>query len=125
MWAATAWDDSGWDGGAQARGWTVMGRLYERQAALRRGAGEARRRDGDKGRRSASSELMRAYATPGEWHRSMRSYWVGGPTVVALLFAHPDSRAIRTLDARASTSTTGRAETWDLFFPGYYRSENG
>lgn len=57
MWAATAWDDDDWDG-ARARGWTVMGRLYERQKfthaaaiAVRKKQRDAQRADAERRRR--------------------------------------------------------------------------
>ena len=51
--------------------------------------------------------------------------WKGGPTVLAFLFAQPDSAAIQTLDARGEYFDVRTGETWDLFFPGYYRSQDG
>jgi hypothetical protein len=119
MWAATAWDDSDWDG-VCARGWTVMGRLRHRQESARE-ALEAARADYD-------PNLMRAASTGEAWRASMRpsveTVWMGGPFVVALLFAHPDSDAIRTLDARGEYFDCRTGETWDLFFPGYHEASD-
>lgn len=55
----------------------------------------------------------------------LKARWRGGPTVLAFLFAHPDGEAIRLLDARGEYFDHRTGETWDLFFPGYYRSAEG
>jgi hypothetical protein len=60
MWPATAWDDAEGEG-TGARGWTVMGRLYERQLVLRRAADETRERDGSE--RHLHTSLMMASST--------------------------------------------------------------
>ncbi|MGV1005853.1 MAG: hypothetical protein ACOYEV_14065 [Candidatus Nanopelagicales bacterium] len=45
MWPATAWDDRDWDrGNVRARGWTVMGRVRERQRELIEARRQAKRR---------------------------------------------------------------------------------
>ena len=54
-----------------------------------------------------------------------KARWHGGPTVLAFLFAPPDSDAIRILDARGEYFDVRTGNTWDLFFPGYYRSRAG
>ncbi len=41
--------------------------------------------------------------------------------VVALLFAHPDSTLIRTVEARQDYFDARTGDLWDLYFPGYYR----
>lgn len=51
--------------------------------------------------------------------------WEGGPTVLAFLFAHPDSDAFLALDGRGDYFNTRTGDTWDLFFPGYFISDNG
>lgn len=51
--------------------------------------------------------------------------WSGGANVLALLFAQPDSVAIRTLDSRREYFDYRTGDSWDLFFPGYYRSSKG
>jgi hypothetical protein len=48
--------------------------------------------------------------------------WSGGPTVLAFLFAQPDSEAIETLDSQGNYFDHRTGDTWDLFFPGYFRS---
>lgn len=79
MWPATTWDDADW-GGQRARGWTVMGRLRQRQRQQQ------------------------------------------GPSVIACLFAPPDTESMQLLDARGDYFDVRTGDTWDLFFPGYYRS---
>ena len=112
MFPATAWD------GAEARHWTVMGRLRERQAQLRNRAIQARRRMNERETRSDLPEVAWAGA---ERDRD-QAQWNGSPTVVALLFGHPDSSALRMLDARGEYFDFRTGDTWDLFFPGYFRS---
>lgn len=56
---------------------------------------------------------------------SLKARWSGGPTVLAFLFAPPDSSAIRMLDVRGDYFDIRTGDTWDLFFPGYYRSGEG
>ncbi len=55
---------------------------------------------------------------PGETTRRA-AQWRGGPTVLAFLFAMPDSDTIRLLDARGEYFHLRTGDTWDLFFPGY------
>lgn len=119
MWAATAWDDADWPG-AQARGWTVMGRLREHQAFHREEAAAARKRQEE---RRTRSELMTAASMQAAYEDSIKARWKGGPNVLAFLFAHPDSDAMRTLDARGEYFDVRTGDTWDLFFPGYYNSK--
>lgn len=118
MWAATAWDDSDWGEYARARGWTVMGRLRERQEALHNHAIQARRRMAE---RATRRDLPQAALAGAERDR-IRAEWHGSPIVIAFLFAHPDSSAMRMLDARGEYFDCRTGDTWDLFFPGYYRS---
>ena len=122
MWAATTWDDADWDG-ARARGWTVMGRLRDRQ--------ELRRKEAERARRRAGKWLAKQYALQGErqdvlipteYAELMKTRWHGEPTLVALLFAHPDSDAMRMLDARGEYFDLRTGDSWDLFFPGYFRT---
>jgi hypothetical protein len=115
MWAATAWEDADWE--VPARGWTVMRRLRQQQAQLGRAA-KREQRD------TPTAGLMIAASTAEDWNSSMASVWTGGPIVTALLFAHPDSQAIRTLDARGEYFDIRSGDTWDLFFPGYHKSDN-
>src|SRR5437016_2820961 len=120
MLPATAWDDADW-GGTGARGWTVMGRLRERQAQLRRDATAARERVNE---RRSTVGMITAASMAADYQESIRARWHGGPTVLAFLFGHPDSETIRTLDARGEYFDHRTGDTWDLFFPGYYRSRN-
>jgi hypothetical protein len=118
MWAATAWDDADWEV-AHARGWTVMGRLRGRQMTLRRESEQRRRRPREEG---TTAHLMLPISNIQAWQSSMRPVWTGGTFVVAMLFAHPDSQAIQTLDARGGYFNVRTGDTWDLFFPGYHIS---
>lgn len=136
---ATAWDDPDRDGNS-ARGWTVMGTLREHQAFHRRQAAESQRhiRDPQLQRYRethpdlASRQCPRNPVEPEpfilpartrqDYETSLSARWPGGPTVLAFLFAQPDSDAIRMLDARGEYFDVRTGDTWDLFFPGYYRS---
>jgi hypothetical protein len=120
MWPATALDDSEWEG-PRARGWTVMGRLQQRQRELASAAVRARRAQAE-ARQSTSSALMTAAYSRELAEREMRARWRGGPQVVAFLFAPPDTDAIRSLDARGDYLNVRTGDDWDLFFPGYHRS---
>jgi hypothetical protein len=65
---------------------------------------------------------MTAAARKAEYEDSIKARWHGGPNVLALLFAHPDSEAIASLDARGEYFDSRTHVNWDLFFPGYYRT---
>jgi len=68
---------------------------------------------------------MSAASMQRDYEDSIKARWHGGPTVLAFLFAPPDSDAIRRLDARGDYFDLRTGDTWDLFFPGYYRSAKG
>jgi hypothetical protein len=121
MWPATGWDDAEWDG-ANARGWTVMNRLRARQRREVALTQAARRRGRDS---SSHMRMMTAAMGVESWNDSLRARWRGGPTVVALLFAHPDSQPIADLDARGIYFDCRTGAVWDLFFPGYFTSPQG
>lgn len=120
MWAATAWDDSDWEG-HKARGWTVTAQLREHRDRLLARARAAQRRVDE---RTSSLQLMSAAATLSTAADEAAARWTGGPTILALLFAHPDTEAIAALDARGEYFDHRTGENWDLFFPGYYRARN-
>lgn len=120
MRAATAWDDADWEG-AHARGWTVMGVLRQRQDLHRKQATEARRRPAE-ARTTERLLSLSAASIQADYEDAIRARWQGGPTVLAFLFAHPDSDAIRMLDVRGDYFDQRTGDTWDLFFPGYYKS---
>jgi hypothetical protein len=120
MWAATAWDDSDWEG-HRARGWTVMEQLWKHRDRQVEEARAAQRRLDD---RAGSLQLMSAAATVSAAADEVAARWTGGPTVLALLFAHPDTNAIAALDARGEYFDHRTGERWDLFFPGYYRARD-
>jgi hypothetical protein len=63
--------------------------------------------------------------TDEEFEDLAKARWQRGPTVLAFLFAPPDSDAIRMLDVRGEYFDIRTGDTWDLFFPGYYRSTIG
>jgi hypothetical protein len=113
MCAATAWDDG-------ARGSTVMGTLRERQRRHYKEATDARRRIAE--RQEGPSPTMTVAGMEQAWEDFIKARWHGGPNVLAFLFAQPDSDAIRMLDARGVYFDQRTGDTWDLFFPGYYRS---
>ena len=69
-------------------------------------------------------EAISAASTQRDYEDSIKARWHGGPTVLAFLFAHPDCDAMRLLDARGDYFDRRTGATWDLFFPGYYRSTN-
>ncbi len=119
MYGAAAWDEWEWDG-SRSGAWTVMGRLAARQRQLREDATAARRRERD---RSRSSQMMTAASDMQAYQDSIAAAWRGGPSVLAFLFAQPDSHAIRSLDARGDYLNIRTGRTWDLFFPGYYQSD--
>jgi hypothetical protein len=116
MWAATGWDDE------HTRAWTVMGRLQQRQALLRSEARAARRRLEEE---ASTLRLMTAASARRDYENAAKARWNGGPTVLAFLFAPPDCEAIGMLDARGEYFDQRTGDAWDLFFPGYYRSEQG
>jgi hypothetical protein len=119
---ATAWGDKDLEGQG-TDGWTVMGRLRQRQATMRRSAAVLRRRTLKGDDRSAYSYgLIMPTSTSGGWEDELRAASRGGPTVIALLFARPESEVIRSLDASGKYFDIRTGETWDLFFPGYCRS---
>jgi hypothetical protein len=121
MLPATAWDDAEW-GGNRARAWSVMGTLRERQRGLGEEARAAQRRLRERG---SHLGLMTAAARQEEYEDSIKARWHGGPNVLALLFAHSDSEAIASLDARGEYFDARTHLNWDLFFPGYYKSTTG
>jgi hypothetical protein len=47
--------------------------------------------------------------------------WHGEPTVLAFLFSLPDCAAMQALDSGIDYLDERTGDTWDLFFPGYYR----
>jgi hypothetical protein len=118
MQPAIAWDDSEGNGN-RARGWTVIGTLREHREVHVQEAVAARRRAAE---RSGESFLMTAAVMQQEYEDAIKARWHGGPTVLAFLFTQPDSRAIQMLDARGDYFDVRTGDTWDLFFPGYYRS---
>lgn len=122
MWAATAWDDDDWDG-VHARGWTVMGRLREQQRTLATAAARVRREHAEEAR-TLSTRLMTASDSQESAQREMRARWKGGAHVVAMLFAPPDTPAIRSLDARRDSFDARTGNAWDLFFPGYHHASD-
>lgn len=96
-----------------------MRRLRERQRELAREAEASRRRlaedDGKAG-------LMSAALGQRQYEDSIKARWHGGPSVLAFLFAPPDSQAMHMLDARGDYFDVRTSNTWDLFFPGYFKS---
>jgi hypothetical protein len=110
MFPATGWD------GDEFQAWTVMGRLRARQGGLRNHAIQARRRVAD---RAWKTNLPPA-AGAGAERDEIRAAWHGSATVLALLFAPPDSASMHLLRARREYFDIRTGDKWDLFFPGYY-----
>jgi len=111
---------TGWDG--DARGWTVLDRMQDRQARMLNARTQARRRlerDRDK------VFLMTAALGMRQWRDSVAASWSGGFNLLAFVFAPPDTEPIRMLDSRGEYFDIRSGNTWDLFFPGYYRSDSG
>lgn len=121
MWPATTWDDSDWDG-VCARGWTVMGRTRAKQRALRQAKVEARRRIADD---EGSMQLMTPAVVERQYRDRLTAGWNGSFTVLAFMFAMPDEPTIEMLNRRGEYFDIRSGNSWDLFFPGYYRSSNG
>jgi hypothetical protein len=69
--------------------------------------------------------MMTAALMERQYRDELSSRWKGGFTVLAFLFSPPDARAIRALDERGEYFDIRSGDTWDLFFPGYYRSSRG
>jgi hypothetical protein len=55
----------------------------------------------------------------------VRARWHGCPIVFAFLFAHPDSDTMQMVDVRGDYFDQRIGDTWDLIFPGYYKSDKG
>lgn len=120
MWPATAWDDREWEG-VNARGWTVMGQLRSKQLSLqnaKRLAQQRTRQDPD------TMSLMSAISITQDYRDQLARTWRGSYTLLAFLFAPPDEPAIDLLNQRGQYFDIRTGDTWDLFFPGYYRSRN-
>lgn len=114
MLPATAWDER------DSRVWSVMGHLRARQQHLRQEKRAAQQREQE---RSGRIEMMTAASGMAAWQDSIKARWHGGPSVLAFLFAQPDSEAMRLFDRRGDYFNSRTGDTWDLFFPGYYQSE--
>lgn len=100
-----------------------MGRLRQRQAAMRHAGAELSRRARERDDHH-TSQFMRAVSTRDRWQDALRAASRGGPTVLAFLFARPESDVIRSLDSSGDYFDIRTGSTWDLFFPGYFRSTN-
>lgn len=106
-----------WDGDAVA--WSVMGRLRARQWVAANNAARARERVAHRPARVV--EMLTATSQPRNYPEFAQAAWKGEWLVIALLFAHPDSEAVRQWSARADYFDLRTGSTWDLFVPGYYR----
>ena len=98
-----------------------MGRLRQRQATMQRLGAELGRREKEGGDHGTYG-LTRPVSTKGGWEDALRTASRGGPTVLAFLFARPESDVIRSLDSSGDYFDIRTGSTWDLFFPGYFRS---
>ena len=99
-----------------------MGKLRQQQALRRQGATAARRRVARRRTRLPNDAIGYMVPTSQEFEDLVKAEWNGGPIVLAFLFAPPDSDAIRMLDVRGGYFDIRTGDTWDLFFPGYYKS---
>ena len=104
-----------------------MGRLRDRQQLHRSQAVDAKRRVAQRAKSQrvvrASGWVLGTRSDPG-YQDVIKANWAGGPTVLAFLFAHPDSDAFCMLDARGEYFNVRTGNAWDLFFPGYYSSSD-
>jgi len=124
MWPATAWDDEV-NATNPAQVWTVMSRVRERQQKLRTQACRSLWLQGAGARRRlAAGESLsdEDYAASKLCYEDVVAQWHGAQSALAFLFAPPDSAAMEMLDARGEYFDIRTGDTWDLFFPGYYRS---
>jgi hypothetical protein len=71
--------------------------------------------------RATRLHLMTPAPTAAELADALAARSTGTWSVLAMLFAHPDSDAIRSLDARGEYFDCRTGDTWDLHFPGYAR----
>jgi hypothetical protein len=94
-----------------------MGRVRERQEQARNRAIQARRRAHER----ETKDGLPAIASAGAARDQVWAEWHGEPTVLAFLFSPPDSAAMRALDSGIDYLDQRTGDTWDLFFPGYYR----
>lgn len=120
MWPATTWDDRDW-GGTAARGWSVLGRVRAKQKRLRKKHNDAQRRQVARARAAGATA---AKGSPAVNRDPELLAWTGCSTVIALLFAQPDEPTIQMVSRRLEYFDIRTGETWDLFFPGYYKSED-
>jgi hypothetical protein len=119
MLPTTGWDDDSSSGGATARAWTVMGRLRIKQHDLRARARLARRMASAHG---GPAQMITTAMAARDFASRKAAGWRGGPSMLAILFTKPDSDAVKSLDANGKYFDIRTGDTWDLFFPGYYRS---
>src|SRR4051794_30023661 len=108
MWPATAIDDSDWDGNS-ARGWTVMDVLRRHRDAQAQDARAARPVSDDA---SLMHHMVTTWSAKDAADRAA-ARWTAGVNVLAFLFAHPDSEAMASLDARGEYFDYRTGERWD------------
>jgi hypothetical protein len=99
-----------------------MRALRERQRLLREKAEGARQR---LGRPDEVTRSMAPVSGRQDYEDDVTARGPGGPSVLAFLFAPPDSDAIAMLDARGAYFDVRTGDIWELFFPGYYRPTKG
>jgi len=96
-----------------------MGRIRDRQQALRRAKHEAQRSIADD---TGHLHMMTAALMEQQYRDRLAAEWGGSHTVLAFLFAMPDESTIEMLNRRGDYFDIRSGSTWDLFFPGYYRA---
>jgi len=92
-----------------------MGRLEDRQKFRIREAREARRRINARANEFGPIyRCMTVASAQQEYRDAISARWRGGPSVLAFLFAQPDSDAMRMLDARGEYFDIRSGDTWRL-----------
>lgn len=67
------------------------------------------------------TRYLRPVSRSKPWSQSAESNW--GPSVLAFLFALPDSEAIRAIERSSTYFNIRTGNTWDLFVPGYIHND--
>lgn len=71
-----------------------------------------------------SMRMMTAALVQQDYEDRLTAAWRGNFSVLAFLFAFPDEPCMEALDLRGDYFDIRTGDTWDLFFPGYYKSSH-